>query len=173
MVYNFETHEISQGLTLHAIHTYIWSRTLESVRHLFSEITVEDTHKELLRWIDSLDLDQRLDNLRACLLVFSITDGQVIPRQFQLEAGLAVYYGKNTIVNSGTGSGKTLSMAIPLLMNPEAVGIIISPLKRLQSTQGREFERFMLKPLVINQDVVLSSNNIKVFPIEIYSCYSR
>ena len=76
-------------------------------------------------------MDQHLDALRACLLVFSVSDGRVIPRKFQLEAGLAAYQGKNMIVNAGTGSGKTLSMAIPLLMDPDAVAIIISPLKRL------------------------------------------
>jgi len=109
-----------------------------------------------LRWIGPLDLDQHLDALRACLLVFSVSDGQVIPWQVQLEAGLAVYQGRNMIVNAGTGSGKTLSMVILLLMDPEAVGIIISPLNRLQSMQAKELEQFPIKPLVINQDVELS-----------------
>ena len=58
-------------------------------------------------------------------------------------------------------------MAIPLLMDPAVVGVIISPLKRLQSTQARELERFLLKPLVINQDVVLSPTQIKVFHIDL------
>ena len=163
MVYDFRTHEISHELTLHATHTYIWSRTRELARYLCWEIFTEDEHEELLRWIDSLDLDQHLDALRACLLVFSVSDGQVVPRQFQLEAGLAAYQGKNTIVNAGTGSGKTLSMAIPLLMDPDAVAVIISPLKRLQSTQARELERFLIKPLAINQDIELSLAEIKVF----------
>ena len=113
-MYDFRTHRTSNELTLHATYTYIWSRNPESARNLFWEISTEDAH-ELLQWIDSLDQDQHLDALRACLLVFSVSDGRVVPRKFQLEAGLAAYQGKNTIVNAGTGSGKTLSTVIPLL----------------------------------------------------------
>ena len=54
-------------------------------------------------------------------------------------------------------------MAIPLLMDPDAVAIIISLLKRLQSTQARELERFLIKLLVINQDIELLLAEIKVF----------
>ena len=156
MVYNFRTHEISHELTLHATHTYIWSRTQGLARSLCWEIFTEDKHEELLRWTDSLDLDQHLDALRACL-VFSVSNGQVVPQKFQLETGLAAYQGKNTIVNAGTGSGKTLSMAIPLLMDPDAVAIIISLLKCSQSTQARELEQFLIKPLAINQDIKVAS----------------
>ena len=162
MVYDFQTREVSNQPTLRAIHAYIWGQSLESARYLCSEISTEDEHGELFRWIDSLEAVQRLDALRACLLVFAVTDGCIFPRQFQLRAGLAAYEGKNTIVNAGTGSGKTLSMAVPLLMNPDAVGIIVSPLKRLQSTQAKELERFLINPLVINQDIELSPAEIKV-----------
>ena len=118
-------------------------------------------------WINSLDSDQDqyLDALHACLIVFSVTDGQIIPRQFQLVAGLAALWGKNSIVNAGTGSGKTLSIAIPLLMNLKAVAIVISPLKHLQITQAEALERFLIKPLMINQDMELSLLEIKVYYI--------
>lgn len=159
MVFDFQTHEISLELTLRATYTYIWSQTLESARSLHRIISTEE---KLLLWIDSLDLDRRLDAFRACLLVFSVSDGKVVPRQFQLEAGLVAYWGKNTLINAGTGSGKTLSVIIPLLMDPEVVSIIISPLKRLQSTQAKELERFLIKPIVINQDTELSPTEIKV-----------
>ena len=173
MVYDFRTHEVSYKLTLHATYTHIWSLTLELADDLCRTICTEDEHTKALQWIgsDSLDSDKRLDALRACLLVFSVTNGRVFPRQFQLEAGLAAYQGKNSIVTAGTGSGKTLSMVIPLLMNPKAVGIIVSPLKRLQSTQARELERFQIKPLVINQDIELSLAEIKVLHTVFHSDY--
>ena len=167
MVHDFETRENSAELTLHAAHAYIWSRTKESAWRLCWEIFTEDEHEDLLRWIDALDLDLSLDALRACLLALSVTDTRIIPRQFQLEAGLAAYRDKNTIINAGTGSGKTLSMAIPLLMDPRAVAIIISPLKRLQTSQAEELKRYLIKPLVINQDAKLSRPEIEVFYIEL------
>ena len=166
-MYDFEARRNSAELTLRAAHAYIWSRTKESAWRLCWEIFVEDEHEDLLRWIDSLDPDMSLDTLRACLLVFSVTDGRVIPRQFQLEAGLAAYREKNTIVNAGTGSGKTLSMAIPLLMDPKAIAIIVSPLKRLQTSQAEELKRFLIEPLVINEDAELSSLEIEVFQVKL------
>ena len=82
MVYDFEARQLSQELTLHAIHTYIWSQTLESAKNLCWEVSTE-VHEELLRWIDSLpDPDKCLNNFRACLLAFSVTDGRVIPQKF-------------------------------------------------------------------------------------------
>ena len=48
-------------------------------------------------------------------------------------------------------------------MNPKAVAIIVSPLKYLQSTQAQELKRFLINPLVINQDTELSQANTKVY----------
>ena len=53
-------------------------------------------------------------------------------------------------------------MVIPLLMDREAVAIIASPLKRLQATQAEELVRFLVKPLVINEDTELSTLQIQV-----------
>ena len=79
MVYDFQTRKISHELMLYATHMYIWFRTRELARYLCWEIFTKDEHEELLRWIDSLDLDQHFDALHACLLVFSVSDGQVVP----------------------------------------------------------------------------------------------
>lgn len=48
-------------------------------------------------------------------------------------------------------------------MNPQAVAIVVSPLKHLQSTQAQEMKRFSIRPLVINRDVELSPTEIQVF----------
>ena len=167
MVYDFRTDEVSSALTLQAIHAYIWSLSLTQAQWFCWSMLTEAEHEKTMDWTHSLhsDLGSYLDALRACLLVFSVTDRRTVPRPFQLSAGLAAYRRTCTIVNAGTGSGKTLSMAIPLLMDPEAVAIIVSPLKRLQVTQAEELKRFLIKPLVINQDVDLSSFQIKVFRI--------
>jgi hypothetical protein len=51
-------------------------------------------------------------------------------------------------------------------MDPAAIAIIISPLKRLQTTQAEELERFLIRPLVINQDSELSLSQIQVSRVE-------
>ena len=163
MVYDLENHCEAPELTLLAVHSYIWSLTPAAAKFLcWHTVFAESENEKVLDWINSLEPEAHLDALRACLLVFSVSDGQVVPRQFQLTAGLAAYRKKHAIVNAGTGSGKTLSMVIPLLMDPEAVSIIISPLKRLQATQAEELERFMIRPLVINEDTELSTLQIQV-----------
>ena len=163
MVYDFQNHQNAPELTLHAAHTYTWSLAPRLAKYLcWADVFTESEQEKVLSWITSLDPDQYLDALRASLLVFSVSDGRVAPREFQLTAGLTAFWQKHAIVNAGTGSGKTLSMVIPLLMDPDAVAIIVSPLKRLQITQAEELERFLIKPLVINQDTDLSPLQIQV-----------
>lgn len=168
MVYDFQSHKDAPELTLHSTYSYIWSLAPEVAKSLCWGAFTESEHETVLQWISSLDPEPHLDALRACLLVFSVSDGRVIPRKFQLTAGLAAFRQKHAIINAGTGSGKTLSMVIPLLMDPEAVAIIVSPLKRLQTAQAEELERFLVKPLVINQDTDLSSLQIQVSHINFW-----
>ncbi|KAF8801008.1 hypothetical protein BYT27DRAFT_7116166 [Phlegmacium glaucopus] len=60
----------------------------------------------------------------------------------QLWAVLADQHGKDLLVSAGTGSGKTLPIALNILLNNPArklVTLTLSPLKRLQSTQENDF----------------------------------
>ena len=75
---------------------------------------------------------------RASLLAWVVTNETQVPRELQLRACLAKYHGHDPLINAGTGSGKTLPIALNLLLdNPSENGIslTISPLKRLQVTQ--------------------------------------
>ena len=153
MVYDFQNDRKAPELTLLAARSYIWSLSAQDAKfRCWVTVFTEGKHDEVLDWINSLESTKYINALRACLLIFSVSDGQVVPRKFQLAAGLAAYERKHAIINTGTGSGETLSMVIPLLMDLEAVAIIISPLKRLRVTQAEELERFLLRPLVINED---------------------
>jgi ATP-dependent helicase YprA (DUF1998 family) len=58
-----------------------------------------------------------------------VTNGKKIPWEFQLEAVLALLFGKDTLIDAGTGSGKSLCMIPPALLDPTAVSLVISPLK--------------------------------------------
>jgi DEAD/DEAH box helicase len=106
--------------------------------------------------------------LLACLLIWTLSNGLKVPREFQLRAGLAAVAGQNTVVRAETGQGKTLAMAISMLLRQNSMAIVVSPLKRLQSTQVnisftvmwlslpfnqvRVFRRYGIRTLEINDD---------------------
>lgn len=74
----------------------------------------------------------------------------------QLQAILADQHGHDLLISAGTGSGKTLPMALNILLDdPSGHGITltISPLKRLQSTQQHNFaNQYMINTVAINED---------------------
>jgi len=59
---------------------------------------------------------------------------QKSPRDFQLDVAEALILGLDTTVVAGTGSGKTLPWAMPLLLdeNKERTCLVVLPLKVLQ-----------------------------------------
>ncbi|KAG6805127.1 hypothetical protein H0H92_000586, partial [Tricholoma furcatifolium] len=80
--------------------------------------------------------------LRACLLAWIVTARSQVPQRHQLEAFLATYHGRDSLISASTGSGKTLIIVLCLLMDDPAnhhISITISPLKRLQVTQAEDF----------------------------------
>jgi superfamily II DNA helicase RecQ len=74
----------------------------------------------------------------------------------QLRVVLANHQGKDALIAAGTGSGKTLPIALSILLDdPDAhnITITISPLKRLQVTQESDFNlRFGIPTVTINED---------------------
>ncbi|KAJ3516126.1 hypothetical protein NMY22_g14281 [Coprinellus aureogranulatus] len=108
-------------------------------------------------FVDSLSDDsERVFCMKACLLVYFATNYTLVPRRLQLLAALAIHYRNDSLFYSGTGSGKTMVIAIALLMaNPSDryIVITISPLKRLQVTQEKDFnEKYGIPTLAINED---------------------
>ena len=80
--------------------------------------------------------------LRACLATWSISGKKIVPNEFQLTATISLISGQDTLVDVGTGYGKTLCMIIPCLLDsPGSIYIVISPLKRLQA-----LNRMLLSP---------------------------
>ena len=84
------------------------------------------------KYLDTLNDEDKLDALRACLIVSFIFQSRVVPRVFQLQASLEMLHRRDCVVIAGTGSGKTLRLLIPALLRPGSISITISPLKRLQ-----------------------------------------
>jgi replicative superfamily II helicase len=74
----------------------------------------------------------------------------------QFRVVLASQNGKDCLVSAGTGSGKTLPIALNALLddplkNPAT--LVLLPLKRLQVTQETDFNsRYGIPVVVINED---------------------
>ncbi|KAJ7254872.1 P-loop containing nucleoside triphosphate hydrolase protein, partial [Mycena rebaudengoi] len=109
-------------------------------------------------YLHSLDDDYKTIALRFCLLAFHASNGRIVPRQYQLEALNAVAHRQHCVVDSGTGSGKTLCQILLNLLYPDTTSMTVSPLKRLQILQAAEFERWGIRTICINEDTPSDTN---------------
>jgi hypothetical protein len=106
-------------------------------------------------YLAEIDDNERVICLRASLICWRVTQGKQVPRKMQLQAILADRLNQDSLVSAGTGSGKTLPIAINILLDDPAnspITLTISPLTRLQSSQVESFgERYGIKTFAINQ----------------------
>lgn len=114
-------------------------------------------HERLpMSFLDALEEHDRLTCYRAALVCYSVTNSTQVPREMQFKVVLANRNGEDCLVSAGTGSGKTLPIALNVLLDdPDAhlVTLTISPLKRLQVTQETDFNsRYGIPTVVINED---------------------
>ncbi|KAK7051030.1 hypothetical protein VNI00_005142 [Paramarasmius palmivorus] len=103
------------------------------------------------RYISTLQDDNLALALKAIIIGYLITDGREISRELQVDA-VRMSYEKDSAVFAGTGSGKTLIIAILIWMTGDRkVCFTVSPLKRLQSTQAKDFRlKYKIPKLAIN-----------------------
>ncbi|KAH9052274.1 P-loop containing nucleoside triphosphate hydrolase protein [Lactarius vividus] len=110
----------------------------------------------LMSFLDALEEHDRLTCYRAALVCYSVTNSTQVPREMQFKVVLANRNGEDCLVSAGTGSGKTLPIALNVLLDdPDAhlVTLTISPLKRLQVTQETDFNsQYGIPTVVINED---------------------
>jgi hypothetical protein len=88
--------------------------------------------------LNQLSNNDRTTAYRACLLAWAVTGGTQVSQELQLCSCLATHNRHDSLISAGTGSGKTLPIALNLLLDDPADGFIsltISPLKCLQITQ--------------------------------------
>lgn len=126
--------EASIPTTMDAVLQGIRKSTLEELQTAIGDLIPLELMPSAT-FFDALSAHERTEAFKACLIVFILSDSKKVPRRFQLMASLASLAGRDSLVTSATGSGKTLCIVIPLLLRPEQVSFLISPLKRLQSTQ--------------------------------------
>jgi hypothetical protein len=92
-----------------------------------------------LAYLNSLSADDATICLRAIMICWVMSRKAMVPREMQLRVVLADVHAKDALVAAGTGSGKTLPIALCILLDdPEAnyLSITISPLKRLVMSRG-------------------------------------
>ena len=118
--------------------------------HLFVPANLRDT-LPVTFW-NEFPAKQRTLAHRLCLLLWTASGKQYLPREFQLHATLALLSGKDVLVDVGTGYGKTICMVLPCILDPTVLSMIISPLKRLQALQVLEFQRYGVKTISVNED---------------------
>ncbi|KAJ7498333.1 P-loop containing nucleoside triphosphate hydrolase protein [Mycena galericulata] len=99
----------------------------------------------------SLSGGERLIALDAFLYLNFASNGTKTPRELQIRAAIAIRQGKDLVVRSGTGTGKTIAMILPLLMMPnDAIAITILPLRLIQDNHVSEFSKYGISSLAIN-----------------------
>ena len=84
-----------------------------------------------LTYLNSLSEEDRTVCLRATLICWVISKSTMVPREMQLRVVLADAHAKDALIAAGTGSGKTLPIALCILLDdPTAnyLSITISPL---------------------------------------------
>jgi hypothetical protein len=108
---------------------------LETLESIISNSIPADLTPSV-QFLNSLAPGARSNVLKASLIIYVLSGCTMVPRELQLRAALAEIAGFDTSVMSGTGTGKTLIMAIPHILDPGRISFIISPLKRLQLSQA-------------------------------------
>ena len=123
------------------------------INELMQLITNLRLHEGLpVGFLDLLDEDNRTVCYRTALICYSVTSATQVPREMQLRVVLANLTGKDCLVSAGTGSGKTLPIALSVLLGEPAKSLVtwtLSPLKRLQATQEADFNSRYGIPAVV------------------------
>lgn len=96
--------------------------------------------------------EQQAIGLCTSLLLWIHSGFKDLPREFQLTATMAIMSGQDSLVDVGTGAGKTMCMILPCLLAPATVAIVFSPLKRLQTVQVLGFAHYQINAIAINED---------------------
>ncbi|KAJ2930420.1 hypothetical protein H1R20_g6675, partial [Candolleomyces eurysporus] len=134
-------------------------QTLEKIRNLSDDDTqryyhnlIPIEHAPSPQFWQTLGDDDSILARRLILLACVASKFTLIPYEFQLTASLATIKGQDSLVDVGTGYGKTWCMILPALYRPSRISLVVSPLKRLQVVQVGTFEKYGIRAVAINED---------------------
>ncbi|KDN34528.1 hypothetical protein RSAG8_12374, partial [Rhizoctonia solani AG-8 WAC10335] len=89
-------------------------------------------------------------NYRARLIWETRKRTKHTPREWQLQAALAVHLGRDVFVHAGTGSGKTLPFVMNCFLDPKLRVWLVSPLNALGNQQAKTFKDWKLGAVAVN-----------------------
>ena len=126
----------------------------EDISGLVTVVIPED--RLPLQYLESLSNEDRTICYRAAMICWAVTQSTIVPREMQFCVILSDFRRRDCLIAAGTGSEKTLPIALCILLDDPAANFItitISPLKRLQVTQESDFNsRFRIPTITINED---------------------
>ena len=139
---------------------YIRNCSAEGISCLVTSLVPQDLLP--LQYLASLSTGDRTVCYRVAMICWTVTGSTMVPREMQLRTVLSDYQKRDCLIAAGTGSGKTLPIALCILLDDPAekpITITISPLKRLQVSQESDFNsRFQIPTVSINDDTPRDSN---------------
>ena len=119
---------------------------------------------------------------RAAIICYGVTGSVKVPCEMQLRVVLSDSQGKDMIVSAGAGSGKTLAIALNILLDDPDDNLVTllvtlthSPLKHLQVTQESNFNTcYGIPTVVINEDTPREDSwwNVRTHCLFLVSGYS-
>src|SRR6266511_2037361 len=104
----------------------------EDISNLVKNVIPQD--RLPLQYLAGLSTGDRTVCYHTTMICWTVTGSMMVPREMQLQAVLSDYQKKDCLIAAGTGSGKTLPIALCILLNNPAANLItitISPLKCL------------------------------------------
>ena len=96
--------------------------TTSSVTQAILDYTLDELQQHALQdigsqlpndYISMFSNNDKIDALRACLIVHRLTSRTIVPRKFRLQASLAILDGKDTIVENSGISYSDILILIP------------------------------------------------------------
>ncbi|KAJ7577341.1 hypothetical protein C8J56DRAFT_1060994 [Mycena floridula] len=105
------------------------------LKDVFANLQVPPNLLPSAAFLDALDDEQHRMALRMGIICWKVSKEKVFPWEYQITATIAIIQGKDSIIDIGTGYGKTLCLILPML-------------------QLEEFILWGLRAISINQDTL-------------------
>ncbi|KAG1756204.1 uncharacterized protein EDB91DRAFT_1241303 [Suillus paluster] len=136
---------------------------MSSVRPL--SLAAQDAIEDLpTNFMSALSMTQHQQVLEAFSQLDFLSKDSQHPKLFQLRCLISLLSARHVVLRAATGSRKTLTMILPLLLSPDKTAITITPLKLLQHDHVQEFEQYGIPLIAINCDTPSDKNLWNVGP---------